>query len=72
MIGHNSGTLGTIADVDTFPNTFYGNVSKSIEFILAQNPNVKIYLSTLHLTDRVSYTNSLTISNAIFELATYW
>lgn len=77
MIGHNSDTtVGTIADCEgsSQPDTFYGNISKSIDFILNINPNIKIYLSNVHYTDRQSGlgTNSKLVDTRISEICEFY
>lgn len=61
MIGHNEGITGSLDDYTLeegqtfldYPTTGYGNIGKSIEFIQQENPNIKIYMCTLHKTDRL-------------------
>ncbi|MFA9191118.1 SGNH/GDSL hydrolase family protein [Flavobacterium sp. FZUC8N2.13] len=76
MIGHNgdSGGNGTVADITTapYPSTFWGNVGKTIEYFQVNYPSIKIYFSTLHLTDRDSYNNSKTKSNLITDICEYY
>lgn len=75
MIGHNPDTtVGTIADCEgsSQPNTFYGNISKSIDFILNINPNIKIYLSNVHYTNRQSGTNSKLVDTRISEICEFY
>jgi lysophospholipase L1-like esterase len=77
MVGHNAdATVGTIADCEGVaqPNTFYGNISKSIDFILGINPNIKIYLSNVHYTDRQAGagTNSKNIDTRINEICEFY
>ncbi|WP_158082354.1 SGNH/GDSL hydrolase family protein [Paenibacillus ferrarius] len=52
-IGHNGGVgsstindISGITDFNLYPDTFYGNVCRSIEYILNQNQNIRIYLLT--------------------------
>lgn len=81
MIGHNDGaaanTIGTIADVRTgafssYPDTFIGNLGRCIEFALSQKSTLKIYLCTLHHTDRESYNRSIILSAAIEQVAQWY
>jgi lysophospholipase L1-like esterase len=52
-IGHNGGVgtstisdISGISDFNLYPDTYYGNVCRSIEFILNQKQDIKIYLLT--------------------------
>lgn len=52
-IGHNGGVgsstmadISGINDFNLYPDTYYGNVCRSIEYILSQNANIRIYLLT--------------------------
>lgn len=52
-IGHNAGVgsstmndIAGITDFNLYPDTYYGNFCRSIEFIQSHNPNVPIYLLT--------------------------
>lgn len=46
-ITYNEQTISTVEEYwNLFPNTYYGNVSLCIEWILWKNPNIRIYLLT--------------------------
>lgn len=64
-IGHNGGVgSSTIADIsgitdfNLYPDTYYGNVCRSIEYILSQNQNIRIYLLTPIQSLNASYINN--------------
>lgn len=69
---NNRYTLGTIADFDldnytTSPDTFFGNMSKIIGYIMAKSPNCKIILSTMAANTTGTQTS---INNAIVACGT--
>ena len=46
-ITYNEQTISTVEEYwNLFPNTYYGNISLCIEWILWKNPNIRIYLLT--------------------------
>ncbi|UKS30162.1 SGNH/GDSL hydrolase family protein [Paenibacillus sp. HWE-109] len=72
-IGHNGGVgsstmndISGINDFNLYPDTYYGNFCRSIEYILNQNQNVKIYLMTPIQSLNASYiTNTAASTTAI-------
>ena len=85
MIGHNGGITGSLEDYTLtegqtyldYPTTGYGNIGKSIEYIQEQNPNTRIYICTLHKTDRggvgeAANGTSKSSSNKLKEIATHY
>lgn len=64
-IGHNQSVgsstindISGISDFNLYPDTFYGNICRSIEYILSQKPSMRIYLFT-----PIQSTNSVYINN---------
>ena len=85
MIGHNGGITGSLEDYTLtegqtyldYPTTGYGNIGKSIEYIQEQNPNTRIYICTLHKTDRggvgeAANGTSKSSSNKLKEIAAHY
>ena len=81
MIGHNSGAgdetlessgIKNIDNYENYPNTFYGYLCKSIEYVIAQNPGIKIYISGLHYSFKGDYKNSYETNLALKEIADYY
>lgn len=78
MIGHNSGISGSLDDYTLtegqtyldYPNTGFGNIGKSICYMQAQNPDMKIYLCTLHKTTRGD--NSKICREKLYEIGEYF
>lgn len=64
-MGHNGGVgsstindISGISDFNLYPDTYYGNFCRSIEYILNKNQNVRIYLLTPIQSLNASYINN--------------
>lgn len=79
-IGHNQdvGTsslndISGISDFNLYPDTFYGNICRSIEYILSQNPNIKIYLMTpIQSTNATYMPRTANATTAIKNIGNYY
>jgi lysophospholipase L1-like esterase len=75
-IGHNGGVgsstindISGISDFNLYPDTYYGNVCRSIEYILSQKSSIKIYLLTPIQSLNASYSaNTAAATTALKEI----
>ena len=81
MIGHNerqgtetldSSGIKNIQNYTDYPNTFYGYICKSIEYIWEQNPNIRIYMCSLHHTTLENGQRSELCYSALKEIAQWY
>ena len=81
MIGHNerqgtetldSSGIKNIQNYTNYPNTFYGYICKSIEYIWEQNPNIRIYMCSLHHTTLEDGQRSELCYSALKEIAQWY
>ena len=81
MIGHNerqgtetldSSGIKDIQNYTDYPNTFYGYICKSIEYIWEQNPNIRIYICSLHHTTLEDGQRSELCYPALKEIAQWY
>lgn len=79
-IGHNQ-SVGTstmsdisgISDYNLYPDTFYGNICRSIEYILNHNSSVKLYLMTpIQSLNSVYISNTAGATTAIKNIGNYY
>lgn len=75
--GHNNDADGSAASVEGLtPENYlpdmWGYLGKSIEFIWAENPNIRIYICTQHLTNRDSYQQSKKKAVVLTAISEYY
>lgn len=76
MIGHNQSVgsstindISSISDFNLYPDTFYGNICRSIEYILSQKSTIKIYLlAPIQSTNSVYINNTAAATTAMIEI----
>ena len=66
-------TVATLDDyLNSFPDTFYGNLGLCIEYVKEKNPQTEIYLVAPVQSDRDNFQNSEKVRDAMIEIAQHY